>query len=51
MEEKKETTLQAEEIVKKADASVKSMDDFTSPEVLYKELITSVRKYHPSRCV
>ncbi|MEE1442798.1 MAG: bifunctional (p)ppGpp synthetase/guanosine-3',5'-bis(diphosphate) 3'-pyrophosphohydrolase [Blautia sp.] len=48
MEEKKETTLQAEEIVKKADASVKSMDDFTSPEVLYKELITSVRKYHPS---
>lgn len=48
MEENKQTALQAEEIVKKADASVKSMDDFTSPEVLYKELITSVRKYHPS---
>ena len=27
---------------------MKSMSDFTSPEVLYKELITSVRKYHPS---
>ncbi len=24
------------------------MQDFTSPEVLYQELITSVRKYHPS---
>ena len=24
------------------------MSDFTSPEVLYQELITSVRKYHPS---
>ena len=36
MEENKQTALQAEEIVKKADASVKSMDDFTSPEVLYK---------------
>ena len=36
------------ESVKKADAAVKSMSDFTSPEVLYQELITSVRKYHPS---
>ena len=34
--------------VKKADAAVKTMSDFTSPEVLYKELISSVRKYHPS---
>ena len=34
--------------IKKADASVKAMDDFTSPEVLYQELISSVRKYHPS---
>ena len=31
------------ESVKKADAAVKSMSDFTSPEVLYQELITSVR--------
>ena len=32
------------ESVKKADAAVKSMSDFTSPEVLYQELITSGRK-------
>ena len=50
MEEKKEAALKAEEIekIKKADANVKTMEDFTSPEVLYQELITSVRKYHPS---
>ncbi|MCI5901268.1 MAG: bifunctional (p)ppGpp synthetase/guanosine-3',5'-bis(diphosphate) 3'-pyrophosphohydrolase [Blautia sp.] len=34
--------------VRKADAAVKSMHDFTSPEELYQELIASVRKYHPS---
>ena len=34
--------------VKKADAAVKSMHDFTSPGELYQELIASVRKYHPS---
>ena len=31
--------------------SVKSMEDFTSPEVLYRELISSVKKYHPSDSV
>ena len=36
------------ESVKKADAAVKTMQDFTSPEVLYDELIASVKKYHPS---
>ncbi|MDO4321529.1 MAG: bifunctional (p)ppGpp synthetase/guanosine-3',5'-bis(diphosphate) 3'-pyrophosphohydrolase [Lachnospiraceae bacterium] len=36
------------EEIKKADASVKTMEDFTSPDVLYQELINSVRKYHPS---
>ena len=36
------------ESVRKADAAVKSMHDFTSPEVLYNELITSIKKYHPS---
>ena len=36
------------ESVKRADAAVKTMYDFTSPEVLYKELINSVLKYHPS---
>ena len=30
------------------DISVKSIDDFTSPEEIYKELITSVNKYHQS---
>ena len=50
MEEKRESTLQKDEIekIKKADASVKAMEDFTSPEVLYDELISSVKKYHPS---
>ena len=36
------------ESVKKADAAVKAMHDFTSPEVLYNELIASIKKYHPS---
>ena len=36
------------ESVKRADAAVKTMHDFTSPQVLYKELINSVLKYHPS---
>ena len=42
--------IEAEKLasVKKADAAVKTMSDFTSPEVLYQELICSVRKYHPS---
>ena len=36
------------ESVIRADAAVKTMDDFTSPEELYNELIASIRKYHPS---
>ena len=36
------------ESMKKADANVKKMSDFTSPEVLYEELLACVRKYHPS---
>ncbi|MCI8318690.1 MAG: bifunctional (p)ppGpp synthetase/guanosine-3',5'-bis(diphosphate) 3'-pyrophosphohydrolase [Lachnospiraceae bacterium] len=36
------------EEIKKADANVKTMEDFTSPDILYHELIDSVRKYHPS---
>ena len=36
------------ESVRKADAAVKTMNDFTSPEDLYHELIASVKKYHPS---
>lgn len=44
-EEKKQEKIDE---IKKADASVKTMEDFTSPEVLYNELIASVKKYHPS---
>ena len=36
------------EEVKRADAAVKSVHDFTSPEEIYQELIKSVAKYHPS---
>lgn len=47
---KDEMQIEKEELesVKRADAAVKTMHDFTSPEVLYKELINSVLKYHPS---
>ena len=34
--------------VKAVEASVKTMEDFTSPEVLYETLIAGIRKYHPS---
>ena len=46
MEEKNRVDKRNE--IRKADASVKAMDDFTSPDVLYQELIASVKKYHPS---
>ena len=32
----------------KLDIELEAPADFTSPEVLYQELISSVRKYHPS---
>ena len=34
--------------VTRDDEDVKARQDFTSPEILYQELIKSVRKYHPS---
>ncbi len=42
--------LPAEErtLIRRADASAKTMQDFTSPEELYEELLSSIRKYHPS---
>ena len=42
--------LPAEErsLIRKADASAKTMQDFTSPEELYGELLAGIRKYHPS---
>ena len=46
--EKTKTVIEREEEIKKDDASVRAMADFTSPEVLYNELIASVKKYHPS---
>ena len=48
IEIQKEEEKEKMESVRKADAAVKSMHDFTSPEVLYQELIKSVKKYHPS---
>ncbi|MDD3219885.1 MAG: bifunctional (p)ppGpp synthetase/guanosine-3',5'-bis(diphosphate) 3'-pyrophosphohydrolase [Lachnospiraceae bacterium] len=50
-EEKLETMEEKEKIkeaIQQVDANVKVMEDFTSPDVLYEELISSVRKYHPS---
>ena len=41
------TEAQAKE-VQKDDRSIKKMEDFTSPEELYQELIQSVAGYHPS---
>ncbi len=41
------TEAQAKE-VQKDDRSIKKMEDFTSPEELYQELIQSVSRYHPS---
>ena len=37
------TKLDKADEIKKADANVKSMADFTSPDVLYDELINSVK--------
>ncbi|HCI73451.1 MAG TPA: hypothetical protein DHV42_02800, partial [Lachnospiraceae bacterium] len=35
-------------LIRRADASAKTMQDFTSPEELYGELVAGIRKYHPS---
>ena len=34
--------------VNEPEKEIKRMADFTSPEVLYNELISSVKRYHPS---
>ena len=36
------------ETIKKLDQEIEAPADFTSPEVLYQDLIASIRKYHPS---
>lgn len=45
---REKTASEKKEEIKKADASVKNMADFTSPEVLHQELLASIKKYHPS---
>ena len=42
-----ENTTKLEEI-KKVEASVKKMEDFTDPEKLHQELLAGIRRYHPS---
>ncbi len=34
--------------IHEVEKSVKSMEDFTSPDILYQELLTSVKKYRPA---
>jgi (p)ppGpp synthetase, RelA/SpoT family len=36
------------DMIKRVEASVKKMNHFTSPDTLYRELINSVKRYHPS---
>lgn len=49
--ETKQQTMPAEKlppIEKKLDIELEAPADFTSPEVLYQDLIASIRRYHPS---
>ncbi len=39
---------QEQTLIRRADASARTMQDFTSPEELYGELVAAIRKYHPS---
>ena len=51
MKESEKTVVQENEklaAIKRVEARVKSMEDFTDPDKLYEELIASVKKYHPS---
>lgn len=41
-----DTVSKGEKIIN--DGNVKTMEDFTSPDTLYGELIESIRRYHPS---
>ena len=49
-EEKEKLAKEAAELRREIEpeASVKAPPDFTAPEDLYRELIASIRKYHPS---
>ena len=46
--EKAKKVIEQEKEIKKNEVGVRAMADLTSPEILYNELITSVKKYHPS---
>ena len=45
------TSAEPMKSIKEVEKKVKTMEDFTSPSELYEELISSVRKYHPSSSV
>ena len=47
MGEKSEFQIPADKL-KEIESCVKAPAEFTSPDVLYDELIASVKKYHPS---
>ncbi len=51
MDVREKTTMDENEKmaeIKRVEARVKSMEDFTDPDALYSELIASIKKYHPS---
>lgn len=51
MDVREKTTMDENEKlaeIKRVEARVKSMEDFTDPDALYSELIKSIKKYHPS---
>ena len=47
-EKKAGVPIDKAEYVRRTEAAIKSTSDFVSPEALYKELIESVLRYHPS---
>ena len=48
VEEKKDENNSKLEAIKRVEARVKTMEDFTDPAVLYQELKNSIKRYHPS---
>ena len=48
VEEKKDENNSKLEAIKRVEARVKTMEDFTDPAVLYQELKNGIRRYHPS---
>lgn len=43
-----ELNMDERDLIRKADANVKAMEDFINPMTLHDELIASIRRYHPS---